>query len=107
MRKLSSYEQDLINRLQDRNEAASYLTASLQDYLEDNNTDAFALSLYYLTLANGGVKKVSEQTGLNRENLHKIFKGQRKPRLETIHQLIYPGYELIIKPKDTLDIQEA
>lgn len=99
MKKLSSYEKDLVERLKDTKEAASYLTASLQDYLEDNNTDAFALSLYYITLANGGVKKVAEQTGLNRENLYKIFNGQRKPRLKTVSQLLNPSFEFVIKPR--------
>lgn len=107
MKKLSSYEQDLVERLKDRNEAASYLTASLQDYLEDDDTDSFALSLYYLTLANGGVKKVSEQTGLNRENLYKIFKGERKPRLQTVSQLLNPSFEFIIRPKENIECLES
>lgn len=107
MRKLSSYEQDLVNRLQDKDEAASYLTASLQDYLEDNDSNSFALSLYYIVLAQGGVKKMAEHTGLNRENLHKIFKGQRKPKLETLSKLIYPDFEIIIRPKENIDTQRA
>lgn len=107
MRKLSSYEKDLIDRLKDKEEAASYLTASLQDYLEDNDSDSFALSLYYLVIAQGGITKTAELTGLNRENLHKIFKGKRKPKLETLSKLIHPHFEIVIKAKDIIDSQSA
>lgn len=96
MRKLTNYELDLIQRLQDEDEATSYLNIALEEYLKDNDTKAFCLALYYLTQARGGVSKIAEKTGLNRENLHKIFTGKRKPRLETLNQLLSPEYKIAI-----------
>jgi probable addiction module antidote protein len=99
MRKLTNYEQDLISRLQNKEEAACYLNIAFEEYLKDNDTKSFCLSLYYLSLARGGVSKIAEETGLNRENLHKIFTGKRKPRLETLNQLLSPEFKLAIVPR--------
>lgn len=96
MRKLTNYEEDLIKRLQDEEEAASYLNVALEEYLKDNDAEAFNLALYYLTLARGGISKIAQDTGLNRENLHKIFSGKRNPRLKTVSQLLSPSFRLAI-----------
>lgn len=99
VRKFTNYEEDLINRLKDKEEAAAFLNAALHEFIQDEDSEAFNQALYYCTLANGGISKTSERTGLNRENLHKIFSGRRQPKLKTLTQLLEPFFTLSIVAK--------
>lgn len=90
MTQLTNYEEDLVNRLQDEEFAREYVKASLEQYFENDEPEVLCLALYYLTLSKGTIAQRAKETGLNRENLYRMFKAKQTPSLGTIQKLIAP-----------------
>lgn len=93
------FQDYLVEKLQDPEEAQSFLDAAIEAYEEDGDTEAFMLALRYLTEAKGGVGKLSEITNLNRQNLYKVLTGKTSPKLETTMSIMKGlGYHLRTEP---------
>ena len=69
----------LHSQLQDPEEAAEYL-----GYCFQQGAESFLLALHHLITAWGGVGKLAKESGLNRESLYKLFRGDRGARLSTV-----------------------
>lgn len=94
----SSYDEWLIHSLKDKNEAATYLQVSLEEYQKDGDLEAFLLALRYVAEAQGGIGKLSKKTHLNRESLYKTLSKNGNPKLQTIGLLLKGlGFEFLIK----------
>ena len=78
------YQDSLIERLQDPNEAAAYLDAAL----DAGNRAAFLLAMRNVIDARGGMTQIARQTGLNRENLYRVFSEQGNPELNSLEKLL-------------------
>lgn len=84
--------------MENPDEAVEYLNASLKE--EDPRI--FLMALRDVTKAFGGIKRVAEQTGLNRESLYKALSGKRYPRINSINALLGAlGFVIEIKMKKT------
>lgn len=83
MKKTVSYKDSLVNRLKDRNYAALYLNAAL----EENTFDEFLLALGYVAEAMG-VSVLAKKTSLNRPGLYKIFSKKGNPRLSSLGPIL-------------------
>lgn len=68
--------------------------------LEENDNETFLLALRSVAQAKGGVKKLAEITGLNRESLYKVMSAKGNPHYETMSNIINGlGYQFTIVPK--------
>jgi probable addiction module antidote protein len=84
MTKTESYKDQLLESLKDPEAAAHYLTACL----EDGNTEVFLLALRDVAEARGGIRKLSERTRLNRENLYRMLSRSGNPSLSSLGPLL-------------------
>ncbi len=80
MVKTESYKDKLLEALKNPEAAADYLTACL----EDGDVDVFLLALRDVTDAQGGVRKLSGRTRLNRENLYRMLSRAGNPSLSSL-----------------------
>ena len=96
MTKTESYKDHLIELLRDPESAAHYLTACL----EDGNPEVFLLALRDVAEAQGGVRKLSQQTQLNRENLYRMLSKSGNPALSSLGPILNSlGLRLAVEVK--------
>ena len=75
----SDYEKNLHERLTDREYAAGYLSACAAE-----GQEALLVGLKDVAKALGDVRQLAEETGLNRENLHRMLSENGNPRLDSL-----------------------
>lgn len=79
------YETTLIEDLAaDPAEAAGYLSAAL----EDEDPRVFLVALRHVAQAYGGVGRVAESTGLNRESLYRMLSEHGNPSIASLSTLL-------------------
>jgi probable addiction module antidote protein len=78
-----SYDEGLLERLQDPEAAAEYLTACFED-----SEEVFLLGLRSVVEAHGGVRKLAEGTELNREALYRLLSEEGNPRLSSLSTIL-------------------
>ena len=67
----------------------------LEEFLKDNDLNAFIKALEYAVKAKDTIMGMSKKTGISRSNLYAIFKGEQKPQLSTALKIIKElGYTL-------------
>ena len=69
-------------------ELKSYIQISLEEYQKDGDEKAFLVALSVATRVHGGFRKLSKETGLNRENLYRALSEHADPRLSTVVQVL-------------------
>ncbi len=84
MAKTKPYQDELLRALEDPAEAAEYLNAAL----EEGDTETILLALRNVADAHGGVAKVAEEAGLNREHLYRMLSRQGNPELSSLTALL-------------------
>ncbi len=75
-----SYRDSLLESLKNPDEAAQYLTACL----EDGDPRVFLLALRDVADARGGIRNLSQDANLNRENLYRMLSEAGNPSLESL-----------------------
>jgi probable addiction module antidote protein len=65
-------------------ELKGYLSVALEEYQKDGDEKAFLSSLSMAARVHGGFSRLSEKTGLNRENLYRSLSDRSDPRLSTV-----------------------
>lgn len=79
-------------------EAAEYLAITLDDYEKDGDLDVFLVALRRIIEVKGGITALSRETGLNRQNLHRILNNQVNPKFSTLKIILsYLGFKLTLK----------
>jgi probable addiction module antidote protein len=74
-----------------------YLNVALEDFIEDNNFNAFYKQLERVIKARGNISEFCEKIDINRSNLYDIFNNKSNPRLDTIAKILKElGYTLKI-----------
>ena len=97
------YEDYLDEKLKDPEEAAGYLTACLEE-----GPDVFLLGVRDVAKAQGGMKKLSEDTELAREALYRMFSDAGNPTFTSISAVIESlGIKIQFAPKPKLEGSEA
>lgn len=95
MREFNDY---LVQALKDPAEAELYLNTALEVYSEDGNWQAFLLALRAVADAHGGIGKLSNKAGVNREHLYVILSAEGNPRLDTLGAILREfGLRLSVK----------
>jgi probable addiction module antidote protein len=86
MARSRSYKETFLQRLRDPEEAAAYLDAAL----EEEDKDVFLLALRDVVEARlGGIGKLAQQVGLNRESLYRTLSEQGNPELASLDKLLH------------------
>jgi probable addiction module antidote protein len=97
--KMRHYRELVTQMIRDPQEAAEYLKASLDEYEQDGNLEAFLLALRSVVEVQGGMTELSRKTALNRQSLYKTLSKQGNPRLHTLHTILHAlGFKLTIEP---------
>jgi probable addiction module antidote protein len=95
-----SYQEDLLQVLQDSEEAAAYLSAAL----EDGNDKVFLLALRTVVEASIGMTELAHKTDRNRESLYKTLSNQGNPHLSSILSILSGlGYRLTVEAAPVSD----
>ena len=83
LKNTEDYQEQFINSLKNPEEAYGYLQIALEEYQEDNDTEALLIALRNVAAAQGGMTVLSKKTHLNRQNLYNILSRKGNPRLDT------------------------
>lgn len=75
----SDYQEQLHERLQDREYAAEYLSACASE-----GQEALLVGLKDVAKAQGGVGQLAKETALNRESLYRMLSDEGNPTLESV-----------------------
>jgi len=95
-KRITTYQEDLIEALKDPQEAAAYLNAAM----EEGDRSLFLLALRNVAEAHGGMTAVSAKAKLNRESLYRMLSKKGNPEIKSIFTLLHTmGLKLSIEPK--------
>jgi len=80
------YSETLKEAYADPVDAASYLNAAI----EEGDKELFLIALRNVAEARlGGMSKLAEATGLNRESLYRMLSGKGNPELKSLDKLLH------------------
>jgi len=89
-----------LERLADFDRAKMYINIAIENYEEDGDVEAFLLALKDVAEAQGGLTKLAEKTGLNRQNLYKALSSKGNPKLSTVGLILSGlGFKLSVEIK--------
>ncbi|MDN3505955.1 MAG: putative addiction module antidote protein [Simkaniaceae bacterium] len=90
MAKSKDYQEWLIEKLKDHDEAVAYLNAALEESLkgDQESEHLFLLALRNVAEAQGGIKKLATKSRLGRESLYKTLSEKGNPKWQTLVSLI-------------------
>jgi probable addiction module antidote protein len=92
-----SHKEELFNNLQDPEFAAEYFNAAL----EEGDQGILLLAMKNLVDARGGMSKIAEETGLNRESLYRALKEDGNPKIDTFYKVLHAvGIKLLATPEN-------
>ena len=90
-----SHKEGLFEDLQDPVFAANYFSAAL----EDDDFRVALVALRNIADARGGIAKIAEETGLNRESLYKSLREEGNPKIDTFYKVLHAvGIKLFAAP---------
>ena len=93
----ASFESDLMEKLRDPQFASNYIMAAIVD----NDMDFLPIALGDVAKAHG-MSKLSEETGINRRTLYKVFDEKGRPSFDLVTQIMESlGMEIQVRPKKT------
>ena len=79
------YRESLLRSLKEPGEAAQYLNACL----EDDDPRVFLMALRDVAEAHGGVRMLSREAHLNRENLYRMLSKAGNPSLDSLSAVLH------------------
>jgi len=96
----TSYEDDLLERLQDPELARLYLETAFESYQEDGDTDALLLAMRDVAEAQGGIGKLAKKTTISREHLYDILASRHNPKLDNWLDILSAlGFRVRLEPQ--------
>lgn len=89
MERSKKYQDFLIEKLKDHDEAVSYLNAALEESLkgDEESRQLFLIALRNVAEAQGGVDALAKKARIGRESLYKTLSGSRNPKWHTLVSL--------------------
>jgi len=98
------YDEWLIGSLKNKKEAKAYLQVALEEFQQDGNVQVFLVALRNVAKAKGGIGRLAQKTGLNRESLYKSLSSRGNPKLLTLGVLLNElGFQFSIKERKSRD----
>src|ERR1700734_2104368 len=89
MTKNKNYQEWLLEKLKDHDEAVSYLNAALEESLkgDEESQQLFLIALRNVAEAQGGVGALAKKARVGRESLYKTLSGTGNPKWHTLVSL--------------------
>lgn len=89
MTKNKNYQEWLLEKLKDHDEAVSYLNAALEESLkgDEESQHLFLIALRNVAEAQGGVGVLAKKAHVGRESLYKTLSGTGNPKWHTLVSL--------------------
>ena len=95
MNQNKTLDEFLAESFQDKELTTEYLNVALEEYLNDNDTEAFLYALEKLIKASSSMSDFAKEAKLERSHLYKILRKKVKPQFNTINSLLKAaGYKL-------------
>jgi len=95
-KKITSYQEDLIEALKDPREAAAYLNAAI----EDGDKEVFLLAMRNVAQAHGGMSTIAKKAHINRESLYRMLSKKGNQELKNVFNLLHVvGLKISIEPE--------
>ena len=95
-KKITRYQEDLIEALKDPREAAEYLNAAI----EDGDKKVFLLAMRNVAQAHGGMSAIAKKAHINRESLYRMLSKKGNPELKSVFNLLHVvGLKISIEPE--------
>lgn len=90
MEKSKKYQDWLIEKLKDHDEAVAYLNDALEESLkgDEESQNLFLLAIRNVAEAHGGMAKLAQKAHLRRESLYKTLSDKGNPKWQTLVSLI-------------------
>lgn len=90
MAKSKKYQDWLIEKLRDHDEAVAYLNSALEESLkgDEESQHLFLLAVRNVAEAQGGVSELAKKAHLGRESLYKTLSEKGNPKWHTLVSLI-------------------
>ena len=96
----TSYEENLLRRLQDSELAQAYLEAAFESYEQDGDTEVLLLAMRHVAEAQGGIGELAKRTTISREHLYDILASKHNPRLDNWLNIISGlGFRVRLEPQ--------
>ena len=87
------------SQIEDFQKNPNLAIAFLFSCMEDNDPQLFLYALRQVSLALGGIAKVAEKTGLNREHLYKTLSKSGNPTWTNVNAVVNSlGFQFELKP---------
>ncbi len=88
LKNTTSYEEDLLEDLQNPDEAQAFLEALFEAYEEDGNMEALLLAIRDVAKAQGGIATLAKRAGMNREYLYDVLANKHRPRFDKMLDIL-------------------
>ena len=90
MAKGKNYQEWLVEKLKDHDEATAYLNAALEESLkgDEESQYLFLVALRNVAEAQGGVGTLAKKAGIGRESLYKTLSEKGNPKWHTLVSLV-------------------
>jgi probable addiction module antidote protein len=88
MTKSKSFNEYILNDLKTDEDIKEWINIGFQEFLQDNDLNAFVKALEYAVRAKDSILGISKKTGISRSNLYAIFNGEQQPQLSTALKII-------------------
>ena len=83
-----SFDTDFHERLKDMEYARMFLEAAVEETDRDGDYEALLLAMREVVDAQGGVPKMAQQMGVQKQSLYKVLSRQGNPRLNSFGKLL-------------------
>jgi probable addiction module antidote protein len=91
-----SYKEDLLKRLKSD---AEYRAMYLTEVVRDRDSKALLVALRNIAEAVGGIGRLAEETGMNRQGLYRLLSKDGNPRLLSFEKILDAfGVEMSFRP---------
>ena len=81
----TSWASDLQERLKDREYVVGFLEANLEEYERDGDLGAFLVAIRHVAQAQGKVKKLAEDMGVDRSTVYRALSKEGNPTINTLN----------------------
>lgn len=88
MNNSKSFSEYILKDLKTNEDIKEWLNIGFQEFLQDNDLNAFVKALEYAVRAKDTISGISKKTGISRSNLYAIFNGEQQPQLTTALKII-------------------
>lgn len=98
MRQYRDFNDLLMEQLHDPEDAKIFLSVIIEEYAEDSDTEAFLLALKDVTEAQGGIKKIMENSKLSKQDIDNFFADKDNPRFDILEAILQAlGFRLSVE----------